>query len=461
MAFGKKKKVTEDGKLIKQKAYKFRVYPNQNQLKILPQLFGNVRFFYNQMINANKDYIDGKTDKQIKVSPAKMKESYDFLTIGDALNLCNAQIHVDNALKKCFSKETVGKRKKKIAIVESRKKENKDKKPIEYWDKQLEKAKNYGKPKFKSRRDEQSFTTNYVNGNIKLLPAAIKLPKIAEPILMAQHRCIMDNCNIKSVTLTKRREDYYEVSILVEYVTDVKLLPINENRAIGVDYSSPHFCVYSNGEKANSPHSYRKAEEELKKLQRSLAKKIARHGRRGTHNQEKLRDKISKLHLKVKHQRFDFIHKESKKIVDNYDIIGLEDINLQDLSRCLRLAKNTYDNGFGMFRSALIYKAFQQGKYVVKIDKFFPSTKTCNHCNTINDVTLSDRVFECKGCKKTIMRDDNASLNIKDEAIKELHRILSGDVSESCEKRNDFLINHLNLCTEALTQESLYLSKNK
>lgn len=139
---------------------------------------------------------------------------------------------------------------------------------------------------------------------------------------------------------------------------------------------------------------------------------------KGSNNRNKQRVKISKIHEKIANCRKDFCHKLSHKLSEEFDYICLEDINLHGLAQTLHLGKSTNDNGFGMFRQFLFYKMFEKGKQLIKIDKWFPSSKTCHHCGSINkNLTLNDRIWICSSCGETIYRDVNAALNIRDVGL--------------------------------------------
>ena len=139
---------------------------------------------------------------------------------------------------------------------------------------------------------------------------------------------------------------------------------------------------------------------------------------KGSNNRNKQRIKVARIHEKISNCRKDFSHKLSKKLSDNYDYICLEDINLHGISQTLHLGKSTNDNSFGMFRQFLSYKMFESGKQLIKIDKWFPSSKTCHQCGSINkDLTLNDRIWVCPSCGETIYRDINAALNIRDVGL--------------------------------------------
>ena len=176
---------------------------------------------------------------------------------------------------------------------------------------------------------------------------------------------------------------------------------------LGLDYSSPLFYVDDHGRSPDKPRFFRAYESKLAKEQRKLSKM-----QYGSKNYLAQKKRVDKIHEKIANQRRDFCHQESRKIANSYAAVCVEDINLRSLSRSLKLGKSTLDNGFGMFRNFLEYKLQDQGKHFIKIDKWFPSSKTCNRCGYINiDLKLSDRIWLCPCCGELVMRDANAGRN--------------------------------------------------
>ena len=132
----------------------------------------------------------------------------------------------------------------------------------------------------------------------------------------------------------------------------------------------------------------------------------------GSNNYQKQRIKINKIQEHISNQRKDWLHKLSTELANEYDYVCIEDINMQDIAQSLKLGKSTYDNGFGMFRVLLNYKLIDREKQLIKIDKWFPSSKTCRFCGYINkNLKLSDRIWVCD-CGAVINRDENAAINI-------------------------------------------------
>ena len=361
------------------KAYKFRIYPTKEQEEFLIKTFGCVRFVYNKMLTERNDTYQLLKDnkallkKQKFPTPAKYKVEFEFLNEVDSLALANAQMNLQAAFSNFFS----------------------------------------GKarfPKFKTRRSRQAYTTNMVNGNIKLLDGSIKLPKL-KPLRMKQHREILSHHMIKSCTISRSVTGKYHISILPEYEHQPKKKEIKE--VVGLDFAMNGLFVESEkGKKANYPRFYRRAEEKLVKEQRILSKKT-----KGSSRREKQRIKVARLHEKVANQRRDFLHKQSWRLANRYDCVVIEDLNMKGMSQAFRFGKSVADNGWGMFTRFLAYKLGDQGKRLVEIDKWFPSSKMCSECGHVRDTLfLSERTYSCE-CGFVADRDWNAAINIKNEGM--------------------------------------------
>lgn len=351
-------------------AYKFRMYPNTEQENLIIKTFGCVRFIYNKMFEDKIKFYEC-TKKRLNNTPAQYKKEYPWLREVDAFALCNAQIHLQAAYNNFF------------------------------------KNPKSGFPKFKSKKTgKNSYTTNNHSENIRIVDKTIKLPKLGM-VKIKQHREIKQNQKIKSVTITRKPSGKYFVSILVEYNIVEKSVKLNKEKSIGLDYSSHSFYVDSQGVEADYPRFYRASQDHLSKEQRKLATM-----KKGSNNYYKQKVKIATIQEKIANQRKDWMHKLSTELSNKYDYICVEDINLQQMSQHLNLGKSTYDNGFGMFRDMLFYKLKQRGKKFIKIDKWYPSSKMCRYCGTINsNLTLSQRVWTCE-CGKVLNRDENAAINI-------------------------------------------------
>jgi len=367
------------------KAYKYRLYPDNKQEILINKTFGCVRFVYNKMLaNRKAIYEQYKDDKealkqQKYLLPADFKKEFEWLKEVDSLALANAQQNLNAAYSNFFRDKSIG------------------------------------FPKFKSKHhDRKSYTTNNQGGTIRLINNnTIRLPKLKDvPIKL--HRQMPKDSRIKSATINKTATGQYYISILVEFEAIIEPIVPTPETVIGLDYSSKTLYVDSQANSAEYPKFYRQAEAKLKKEQRKLSKR-QKEGK----NRNKQRQKVAKLHEKVANQRKDYLHKISRKIANTYDAIAIEDLNMRGLAQGLRLAKSTNDNGFGMLKTFLEYKLAEQGKQLVVIDKWYPSSKLCRFCGTVNkELTLADRIWTCQECGMVLDRDVNAAINIKNEGCR-------------------------------------------
>lgn len=360
------------------KAFKFRIYPNKEQANFINQNIGACRFIYNLMLEDKIKYYE-ENKKTLNNTPAQYKEKHPWLKDMDAYALCNEQMNLQAAFRNFF--RFPGK---------------------------------IGYPKFKSKKNNKaSYTTSNVSNLIRVIDAKhIRLPKVPK-LRIRIHRQIPNNYKIKSATITRTSSGKYYISILTEYESQIPVIELDKNKALGLDYSSHDFYVDSNNQVANYPKYLRRYERKLAWEQHKLSRMV-----KGSHNYEKQKIKVAKIHEKIANCRLDFLHKLSTALANQYDIICAEDLNLSSIKRSLKLGKPTSDNGFGMFRQLLTYKLLERGKLFVKIDKWFPSSKTCHNCGVINkDLKLSDRIWICPACGSTIERDYNAALNIRDVGL--------------------------------------------
>jgi putative transposase len=369
------------------KAYEYRLYPNKEQATLINKTIGCVRFVYNQMLaNRKAIYEQYKEDKEaLKLQkyslPASYKKEFVWLKEVDSLALANAQLNLQTAYKNFFRDKSVG------------------------------------FPKFKSKHhDRKSYTTNNQKGTIRLIDdKTIRLPKLKD-VHIKLHRQLPQDAVIKSATISQTPTGKYYISILVEFEANIEpITPIVET-VLGLDYSSKSLYIDSEAVNAEYPRFYRKAEAKLKKEQRKLSKR-----KKGSKNRDKQRQKVAKLHEKVANQRKDFLHKLSRQIANAYTAIVIEDLNMRGMAQGLNLAKSTNDNGFGMLKTFLTYKLAEQGKQLVTIDKWYPSSKLCHVCNYKNtELMLADRVWTCPDCHTEHDRDINAAINIKNEGCRML-----------------------------------------
>ncbi|GAU78224.1 mobile element protein [Fusibacter sp. 3D3] len=227
-----------------------------------------------------------------------------------------------------------------------------------------------------------------------------------------QHRAIPKEYKLKAVTVSQTATGKYFASILYEY--EVTIETVQPKTFLGLDFSMKALFLSSDGISAEYPRYYRQSLEQLKREQKKLSL-----CQKGSKNRKKQSIKVAKIHEKVTNQRKDFLHKQSKQIADAVDAVCIEDLDMKVMSQALNFGKSVMDNGFGMFVSMLNYKLMEQGKHLVKIDKWFPSSKKCSVCGIVKKtLSLSERTYHCEDCGMTMDRDYNASINIKTEGIR-------------------------------------------
>lgn len=353
---------------------RYRLYPNKAQREYFAKCFGCVRFVYNHMLSDKIKYYE-ETGKNLRVTPAQYKKEYPWLKEVDSLALANAQLHLESAYKNFF------------------------------------RDRGTGFPSFKSKHGSRdSYTTNVVNGNIRIQGRHIRLPK-AGMVKIRLHRSAEDAWRLKSVTVCMERSGRYYASLLYEYERDEnQARNISSGKVLGIDFAMQGMAVFSDGSRAGYPMFYRKAEERLAREQRRLSR-----CQKGSSNYRREKIRLARAHEKVKNQRKDFQHKLSHSLTEKYDVIAVEDLNMKGMSRALHFGKSTMDNGYGSFRRMLEYKLERKHKVYVKIDRFYPSSKRCSCCGRIKeDLQLSERIYACP-CGNVMDRDINAAINIRDE----------------------------------------------
>lgn len=284
------------------KAYKFRIYPNDEQKILFAKTFGCVRFIYNRMLLDKIKYYE-ETKKKLNNTPAQYKAEFEWLKEVDSLALANAQMNLQKAYNNFFRTPKVG------------------------------------FPKFKSKhRNINSYTTNNQKGSVFVEKGYVKLPKIGV-VKLKQHRPIPRDYKLKSVTISQNPSGKYYASILFEYENQVQ--EQKPQTYIGLDYSMHELYKDSNGNEPCYPRYYRKAEKRLKREQRKLSKM-----QKGSNNRNKQRKRVAKLHEKVANQRKDFLHKQSRKMVSDYDCVCIENLNMKAMAQVLNFGKSVADNGW-------------------------------------------------------------------------------------------------------------------
>ena len=373
------------------KAYKYRIYPNKEQQTKMNQFFGCCRFVYNKCIEwysvAYKSWKENGTDIGKTPLLTVFKKDYEFLKECDNAALAYSRSNFERAIKD-FIKSKNGKRK----------------------------GKRLGFPQFKSKhKSKMTYKTCDAHGGIRFVDDKhIKLPKMGL-VKCVKHRDF--DGTIKAVTVEMKPSGKYYISLMVECPNET-LLKINKKNnynnlnVVGLDMSLSDFVVSSHEEDntiIKYVRNYRKNEKHLSKLQHKLSRR-----EKCSNNRMKSKRQVAVLHEKIANQRKDFITKTALYFARKYDVIVLEDINLQNMSRTLHLGKSITDLGFGEFRTILEQKCKEYDTTIIYADKWYPSSKTCSSCGTINkSLKLSDREWVCTECGTYHNRDFNAALNLE------------------------------------------------
>ena len=356
---------------MKRIAYKYRIYPNMAQKEYFSRVFGCVRFFYNKSLSDMCE-IYKSTGKNENITPASYKEDYPFLKEVDSLALCNAQLNRNAAFKAFFKKQS-------------------------------------SFPKYKSKRNDQSYTTNN-QGSVKFSSndRYISIPKCPR-IRIKKHRNFKGE--IKSITVSKTTDEKHYISLLVEENTEC--INICDN-AIGLDLGIKELIIDSNGNKYKNHKYLTKSQNKLAKEQRKLS-----HMVKGSNNRNKQRIKVARLHKKIENQRNDYLHKLSRHIIDENQIICIEDLKVKNMTRSNKLARSINDASWTKFVSMLIYKANWYGNVIVKVPTNYPSSQLCSCCNYQNPLTKDLRVrkWTCPQCGSVHDRDKNTKKNILRKGI--------------------------------------------
>ncbi|MGF7011974.1 putative transposase [Lachnospiraceae bacterium PF1-22] len=357
------------------RAIKFRAYPNKDQQVLFAKTFGSCRFVWNLMLEEKITYYE-KHEKMLSITPAKYKAVHTFLKEVDSLALANVQLNLQGGFTNFFKG-------------------------------------NLRFPQYKSKKTaRRSYTTNNQKGTIDIENGKIRLPKVGW-VNCKIHREPKNNWVIKSATVSQDSDGKYYISVLFEF--DEVITPVIPQAVLGLDYSSHALYVDSDGYRPTYGKPYQKNERKLTRLQRGRSRK-----QRNSHNCEKARQREAKLNKKIANQRLDFLHKQSRKIANSVDVVVVEDLDLREVSKqtkTLKLGKFTHDNGFGIFRNLLEYKLLEQGKYFIKVNKWYPSSQICHCCGSRNSKIkdLSIRTWDCPDCGATHDRDVNAAINLRNE----------------------------------------------
>ncbi|MGP5337474.1 IS200/IS605 family element RNA-guided endonuclease TnpB [Psychrobacter maritimus] len=363
------------------KAHKVRLYPNEEQQIFFAKSFGCTRFIWNRMLSDKiNHYNEHKTE--LKNTPAQYKKEFEWLKEVDSLALANVQQNLRAAYSKFF--------------------------------------KGLGFPKFKKKGQRDSYTTNNQKGTVAITDSTVKLPKIGHIIAKFPSKV---NGLIKSATISKTPSGKYYVSLLVETIATT--LPKTHSN-IGIDLGLTDFIVLSDGSKVANPKFLSKLQHKLAREQKILAKRraVAKADQRklsDSRNYQKQKVKVAKVYEKITNIRKDFLHKLSFNLIKNHDVIAIEDLNVKGMVKNRKLSKAISDSSWSTFTTMLNYKAEWYGKALIKVDRWYPSSKTCSGCGhllTKAELPLQVRSWNCPSCLQSNDRDINASINILNEGLK-------------------------------------------
>ena len=352
------------------KAFKYRIYPNRSQEILFSKTFGCVRLIWNANVASFNSY-----DKDINPKPNIIQKSdlvldRPWLSEVSAAAIQQKVMDFKETVKQYFSKM----RKKRI-----------------------------NKPSFKKKNNTQSY--RLPNQKFRIEEDRIRLEKIGW-VKVVIDRNIPDNGKILSCTISKNQANQYYVSIIVD--CEIVKKP-KTNKEVGIDLGIKEFATLSDGVVIDNPKYLRENQSRISRIQRHMSRKV-----KGSRRWHKNRIRIARLHNKISNKRLWFLHNMTTYLVDNYDTICIEDLNVSGMVKNHKLANSISDASFSLFRSILEYKCKWYGKTLSIIDRFYPSSKTCSFCGwKKDDLSLSDRIFICENCGAKIDRDLNAALNIK------------------------------------------------
>lgn len=364
------------------KGIKVRIYPNKSQKNLIEQMIGNDRFLWNYLL----DRISNKTNTSNKYELMKLlpntKEEFEFLKLSESSSLQIVCERLSDAFKEFFK----GTR---------------------------------GYPNFHSKRYSKKSFVIKNNKNIRINHNSIKLTKLG--YIKAKWDNSIDYKAIKRVTITKTPTNKYYVSLTVDYESQ-ELAKTNE--FVGIDVGKTHLAIFSDGTKIPSL-DLSNLENKLKNWQRKMSRrselaKVKNIPLDDSKGYQKAKLMVAKYHEKIKNKRLDYLHKVTKEIVENYDLIAIEDIKVKDLLNKKYTSKSnhkTANQSWYAFRLLLEYKCKMYGKELIIVDPSYTS-KTCSCCSYINyDLKLYDRAWICPSCNTTHDRDINASINILNKAL--------------------------------------------
>ena len=367
--------------------FKYRLYLNDNQRQLINKSFGCSRFVYNYYLSQirNNGYQDSFSNISNYVN--NLKYEYVFLQEVDSVLIRKTLFHLDDNLKKFYNN-------------------------------------GFGYPNYKSKFDKNSYTTsavyssykdkNYCNIELDLVNRRIKLPKLRWVNIRGYRNLEHINGKVVSATISREKNGKYYVSVLFDMI-DIKNKEFIAKSIVGIDLGIKKLITQSDGIIIENNKYIEKYEKRIKRLQRELSRKVKR-----SNNYYKCKKKLAILYSKLKNARNYYLHKITKKITDEYDIIVCEKLKVVNMLKEHSLSKKISDASFYEIIRQLEYKSKFKGKLFYQIDTYYPSSQECSVCGNIDKKykNLSEREYKCSKCHHEIDRDINASINIMYEGLK-------------------------------------------
>lgn len=371
------------------KTYKYKLKPNREQETAMNQFLGSARFIYNWGLNRKTEQykLNGTSPNYNALAKEltllKQIDGYTWLQEAPTDALQQSLRNLENAFTKFFREHK-------------------------------------GYPKFKSKKNRCSSYKVIKSVHFDFTNWKVKLPKLGWVNLCKNH--IFNQLNTKqgTVTITKDCCGTYWCSVVIDDMRDKpSKAKMDESTAVGIDLGIKDFAILSDGTKFSNPKYYESSQKKLAKLQKKFAK-----SKRDSNRHELLRIKIAKLYRNIANQRNDMLHKLSTYLIKSYDNICLEDLNVEGMMKNHHLAKSIQSVSWSTFVNMLTYKSEHNGKNVIFIGRYEPSSKLCHHCGYVNkDLTLKDREWVCPVCGERLDRDVNAAINIRHIAFEKQNLI--------------------------------------
>lgn len=371
------------------KAYKFRIYPNESQKELINKTFGCSRFIYNYFLSMYKESKHTKASENIKYYTNYLKYECPFLQEIDSIVIRKSLFNLEDLFKRYFKRQS------------------------EY-------------PKFKSKFKRNSYNTNAVYGSYKnnnycnieldLENKTIKLPKLKNIKIRGYRNLKYINGRILNATISRESNGKYYVSVLYEISEKVK--EVTPTSIIGIDLGVKKLLTLSDGNTYENNKYIEKYEKRIKRTQRELSRKV-----KGSSNYYKCKKKLAILHSKLANSRKYYIHKITKNITNEYDIITCEKLHTKEMiinGKKNTLSKNINDACFNEILRQLEYKSKFKGKQFYQIYEYYSSSQICSRCDNQDKKykNLNERIYECTKCHLELDRDLNASINIMFEGLK-------------------------------------------